>query len=132
MLVTSLIALTDRPDEEERYKSCEGLASLIRYGEAEDTVTLQVRYMLYACGPYKAFYRVDKVLYSESNRYEYYLNKEITLSFLNKGLESKLNNFVCKNNKYEHVFSGDFRTNPLGAGRLDVTDGELRCGNDDE
>lgn len=73
-------------------------------------------------------YRVDKILHSANKKYQFYLNKEITLSFLNKKLENQFHKFVCGNNKYKYIFSDKFRSNLFGVGRLDVTDRQLLCG----
>ncbi|EJX0633952.1 hypothetical protein ODD08_004033 [Salmonella enterica] len=122
------IALTACGDRNEC--SFDKLAS---YGEIEDHVTLRLHDMQYACGDCVSLYRVDKIIHSENNEYEFYFNKEITISFLNSKLEKKLedefNKFSCEQGKYSYILSGGFRSNILGVGRLDVTEGHLVCDN---
>ncbi|GKX61164.1 hypothetical protein [Leminorella grimontii] len=125
--VIMLVACENEYSRGECSKDYERLKQLVSYGEVEDHVTLQLYDMQYACGECLSLYRVDKIIYSESGEYEYYFNKEIKLNFLNGNLEDKFNKFVCDSNKYNYIFSGDFRRNSLGVGRLDVTEGNFVC-----
>lgn len=111
------------------YNDSKKIDQLISYGEVEDYVILQLHDMKYACGECLALYRVDKIVQSENNEYNFYFNKEISVSFLNKKIEERFYNFSCEGEKSYLLFSGYYRRNSLGAGRLDVTDGEFVCGN---
>ena len=126
IVIFSFLILTACENENEC--SFDKLAS---YGEIEDHVTLRLHDMQYACGDCVSLYRVDEIIHSENNEYEFYFNKEITMSFLNgnleKKLEDELNKSSCEYGKYSHILSGGFRNNLLGVGRLDVTEGHLVC-----
>lgn len=111
------------------YNDSKKLDRLVNYGEVEDYVILQLHDMKYACGECLALYRVDKIVQSENNEYNFYFNKEISVSFLNKKIEERFYKFSCESEKSSLLFSGYYRRNSLGAGRLDVTDGQFVCGN---
>lgn len=109
------------------YNDYKKLDQVVSFGEVEDHVTLQLHDMKYACGECLELYRVDKTIHSENNKYDFYFNKEISISFLNKKIEEDFYKFTCKSGESHFVFSGYFRRNSLGGGRLDVTSGDLVC-----
>ncbi|EPL8003530.1 hypothetical protein ACVQTW_001554 [Klebsiella aerogenes] len=109
------------------YLDYKEIERLISYGEVEDYVTLQLHDMQYACGECNRLYRVDKIISSENAEDKYYLNKEIKLLYLNNYVDKEYNSEVCASNKYHFVYTGYFRRNSLGVGRLDVTDGYKQC-----
>ncbi|HIC2863097.1 hypothetical protein P4B29_04350 [Citrobacter freundii] len=109
------------------YNDYKKLDHLISFGEVEDHVTFQLTDMQYSCGECQALYRVDKTISSENNEQEFYFNKEISISFLNKKTEDDFYKYHCESGKPHLIFSGYFRRNSLGGGQLDVTDGSLVC-----
>lgn len=128
MVMFLLMFLSSCSDEDERLKGCDGIVQSVRYGEVEDNITLQLTDMRYACGECLRLYRVDKVLHSDNNEYQFYFNKEISLHFLNNDLERQVNEFTCEeNSKVKYTFSGGYKRNALGGGRLDVSNGTFVC-----
>jgi hypothetical protein len=86
------------------YNDYKKLDQLISFGEVEDHVTLQLHDMQYSCGECQALYRVDKTILSENNEHEFYFNKEISISFLNKKIEEVFYKFHCKSGKSSYIF----------------------------
>lgn len=78
------------------YNDYKKLDHLISFGEVEDHVTFQLTDMQYSCGECQALYRVDKTISSENNEQEFYFNKEISISFLNKKPKMIFINIIVK------------------------------------
>jgi hypothetical protein len=108
------------------YNDYKKLDQLISFGEVEDHVTLQLHDMQYSCGECQALYRVDKTILSEIMSMNFILTRKLAYLFLIKKSKKFFINFIVK--VVNHlIFSGYFRRNSLGGGRLDVTDGSLVC-----
>jgi hypothetical protein len=102
----------------------------------EDSVSLKLKDMGYACGECFPQYRIDSVLYSENGNFDFYLNKEIHLTFMEKGLKEEFNNLKCSGFCYDYYLSGIFRRNRMGIGKLEAISGRIienkDCCNEDK
>lgn len=102
---------------------------LITYSEG-DSVQLNVRNLLYACGDCYPSYLIQKVLYVEyanDKKQVLYYNKEIYVIFsedLKKQL-GKLGKINCSGICYEYVLYGFLQTNGYGTMKLEALGGEI-------
>lgn len=103
----------------------ERLNKLMQYGEKEDSVSLELKFMAYACGDCIPQYRIDKVLFSKNENNSYYINKEIDVKFLDEKLKNEIEKLDCDNSCVSYVLSGVFKKNGLGIGRLEANSGKI-------
>lgn len=106
--------------------SCDELKMRLNYGESEDSLTLKLSWIGYACGDCSPQYRVDSVLFSEENQHAFYWNKEINIKYMSDSLLRKMTNVgTYSGTCFTYILSGNFRRNGFGIGRLDAVEGKL-------
>lgn len=103
---------------------------LTTFFEVEDTTTLFLSYMAYACGECRPQYRVDSVEYSAMGLDSFYLNKEIYVNFEETDLQRTEDSLNCNTYCYLYRVSGGFRRNEVGMGKIEVWDGNIRVVDD--
>jgi hypothetical protein len=94
----------------------------------DDSVSVQLSYMAYACGDCFPQYRVDKVLSSEYNDKTYLYNKEIDVQFVGENLNQQieeLDKLGCSGTCYIYTLSGVLKRNGFGMFKLEAFDGQI-------
>jgi hypothetical protein len=74
--------------------------------EKIDTVKLEMTFMAYACGDCVDLYRIDKVISSENNKSEFFLNKEIEVEFIDDNTNAFLEKTKCPWNCFKFTCEG--------------------------
>jgi hypothetical protein len=88
-----------------------------------DTVSVQVRYMAYACGECFPQYRIEKVLFSEADSMDF-LNREVSIEFTDKKLEKFVNSCI-QQSKRRFIFSGNITRNNYGMMKIVAKKGDI-------
>ena len=83
-----------------------------------DSVSVQVRYMAYACGECFPQYRIEKVFFSEADPMDF-LNNEVSIEFVDKKLDTFVDSCIQQGER-RFIFSGDITRNNYGMMKIIV------------